>query len=105
MFRAIMTLCSLDVRTMRACAQGVWAACPPGGGLGGPRPPNDGTDSDLLSESGVLQLNLRTDLLLGNLLSVESTFGDGVVLGFETESTLAAFEVFFVATSWSNLGR
>ena len=49
------------------------------GGLRGGTPPNDRTDSDLLSGSGVPELILRTDLLPGNLLSVESTFGDGVV--------------------------
>ena len=56
-------------------------SAPPGQqeGLGGCKPPNDRTDSDLLSGSGVPQLNLTTDLLPWNLLSVESTFGDGVV--------------------------
>ena len=56
-------------------------SAPPGqqGGLGGGTPPNDRSDSDLLSGSGVPQLNSGTDLLPGNLLSVESTFGDGVV--------------------------
>ena len=58
------------------------AFAPPGkqGGLGGGTSPNDPTVSDLLLRSGVWQPNLRTDLLLRNLLLVESTFKDGVVL-------------------------
>ena len=65
MFRAIMTSCSLAVRTMRACAQGgLGGPCPLGGGsggafappvqqggLGGGTPPNVWTVSDLLLKS------------------------------------------------------
>ena len=76
----------LAVRTLRACAQGgsrgpcppgggVWGGARPGqqGGLGGGTPPNDSMGSDLLVRSWVQQPNLRTDLLLRNLLLVEST--------------------------------
>ena len=46
---------------------------------GAARPPNDPVVPDLLSGRQGPKPNLGTDLLPWNLLSVESTLGDGVV--------------------------
>ena len=48
--------------------------------LRGGKPPNIWTVSDVLSRSEVQQQNVRTDLLLRNLLLVEYTLKDGVAM-------------------------
>ena len=77
--------------------RGVWGGLrPPQGSreVWGGTPPNDTTVSNLLLRNRVWQTNLKTDLLLRNLLLVESTFKNGVVANLRAKriGTMSVFD-------------